>query len=195
MNREVVDLGQHLADIVERFDAEFFRPLFREKRIVAEHAHLEGLRAFGNRQPDAAQADDAERFIGQLGSHELAAIPAMLDEALIGGGDIPRQGQHHREGMLRRAERVAGGRVHDDDAQSRSGFFIDVVGADAGPDDRFEAMVACQGVGGDLHAATTNGAVEFGERCGAARRPSGPCVLRIGSRLLSPYPRGPSRRG
>ena len=60
--------------------------------------------------------------------------------------------------------RVAGRRVHDDDAQPRGGPRIDIVGADAGPHDRFEPVVAFQGIGRDLHAAAADGAVELGQR-------------------------------
>ena len=66
-------------------------------------------------------------------------------------------------GVFGRAQRVAGRRVHDHDAQPGGRPRVDVVGADAGPHDGLEAMVSFQGVGGDFDAAAANGAVELGQ--------------------------------
>lgn len=65
--------------------------------------------------------------------------------------------------MLGGAERVAGGRVHDDDAEARRGFFVDVVGADAGAGDGAETFVAFEYVAADGDAATADRAVGLGE--------------------------------
>ena len=65
-------------------------------------------------------------------------------QALVGRGDVARQGEHQRDRVLGRAERVAGRRVHHDDAQPRGGVLVDVVGADAGPHDRLQPAVAFQ---------------------------------------------------
>ena len=66
---------------------------------------------------------------------------------------------------------------------------VDVVGADAGPGDRPQPRVAFERLGGDLHAAAADGAVELGQglvqflalQAGAdlvldvaGRRPTGP---------------------
>ena len=141
---EIIDLRQHVANVSTRLDAQLGGPLLAEERIVAEHAHLEGLGPLGDRLADAAQADDAERLAGQLRAHVLVAVPLALDQALIGRGDVAREGQHQRERVLGGAERVAGRRVHHHDAQPRGGVFVDVVGADAGPHDRLELLIAVQ---------------------------------------------------
>ena len=77
-------------------------------------------------------------------AHEFAAIPAMLQQALISRGDVARHRQHHGHRVFGGADGVAGGGVHHDDAQPRGGFAIDVVGADAGANDRLEPMIAGQ---------------------------------------------------
>ena len=132
----------------------------------------------GDGLADAAQADDAQRLVGQLRAHVLVAVPLAFDQALIGRRDVARQGQHHGDRVLGRAQRVAGRRVHHHDAQPGGGLRVDVVGADAGADDGLEPMIALQHVGRDLHAAAADRAVELGQRRRAARRPSGRCELR-----------------
>ena len=53
----------------------------------------------------------------------------------VGGGDVAGQGHQQGDGVLGGADGVAAGRVHDDDALARGGGHVDVVDADAGPDD------------------------------------------------------------
>ncbi len=67
-----------------RLDAELRGLLRREERIVAEHAHLEGLGPLGDFLADAAEADDAERLVGELRAHVRVAVPLAFDQALIG---------------------------------------------------------------------------------------------------------------
>ena len=56
----------------------------------------------------------------------------------------------------------AGG-VHYDDAGAGGGLLVDVVGADAGADDRLQAAIAVEHVGHQLDAAAADRAVEFVE--------------------------------
>ena len=57
------------------------------------------------------------------------------------GGDIARQRQHQGEGVFRRAECIARGGIHDDDALPGRRLFIDVVSAHAGPHQGTEPFV------------------------------------------------------
>jgi hypothetical protein len=161
VDREVIDVRQHVVDLLVPLDAKLLRLLLRHERVVAEHPHLQRLGPLHHRQADTAEADDAERLAGDLGAHVLRTIPAAFDQRLIRRGDVPRQGEHQRHRMLGRAERVAGRGVHHDDAGPRGGGAVDVVGADAGPHDRLQLTVPFERLGGDLHAAATDGAVEF----------------------------------
>ncbi len=104
-------------------------------------------------------------LLGQLRAHVLLAVPASFDQALVGGRDVARQGQHQGDGVLGRADRVAGRRVHHDDALAAWRLLaIDVVDAHAGPHDRLQTPVAFQRLGRDLHAAAADRAVELGQR-------------------------------
>ncbi len=161
MYGQIIDERQKFVDRGKRFNAQLLGPLFREERIVPDHAHFQGLGPGGNRLPDAPQANDADRLVGQLGAHVLVAVPAPFDQALVCGGNVARQGQHHGQRMFGRAERVARRRVHHHDAQSRGRGLIDVVGADAGANNGSHAAIALQRIGGDLHAAAQDCAFEL----------------------------------
>ena len=164
VDREVIDVRQHVVNLLVPLDAEFLRLLLRHERVVAEHSHLQRLGPLHHCETDTAKADDAERLAGDLGAHVLRTIPATFDQRLIRRGDIARERQHQRDRMLGGAQRVAGRGVHHDDAGPRGGGAVDVVGADAGPHDRLQPAVTLQHVGGDLHAAAADGAVEFRQR-------------------------------
>ena len=61
--------------------------------------------------------------------------------------------------VLGGADGVAAGRVHDDDALARGGGDVDVVHADAGPDDGPQLAGVFEQLGGDLRAAADDDAV------------------------------------
>ena len=79
---EVIDVRQHVADLLDPRDAELGGLLGGEERIVAEHAHLECLGPLGDLLADAPQADDAERLVGELRAHVGLAVPLALEQSL-----------------------------------------------------------------------------------------------------------------
>ena len=83
----------------------------------------------GDGLADAAEADDAERLVAELGAEQALLLPALLLHRRVGGGDRPRQREHQREGVLGDADAVAAGRVGDDDAAGARGLEVDVVDA------------------------------------------------------------------
>ena len=87
----------------------------------------------------------------------------MLAEAGISRGHIAGESEDQREGVLRGADRVASGRVHDHDALPRGRILIDVVGANACPHDRLEPVIASERIGSDLHAAAADGTIVAGQ--------------------------------
>ena len=168
---QVIDFRQQIADTLDRFDSHFRRALFAEKRIETQHSHFKSFRTLGNRLSDSPQPDNAQRFFGELGPHVFVAIPFVIEQAVISRGHVARQGQHQRPGVFRRAQRVAGGRVHHDDAQPRGRFFIDVVGPNASPHDRFQFMIARQHVGGQFRRRCGKSPLRTRSACRAAHRP------------------------
>ena len=100
------------------------------------HADADGLLA--DDAADIAGTDDAERLAGDLDAHELRLLPLAGLRGGVGGGKLAGDGEHQRDGMLGGGDRIAEGRVHDDDAAARGGRDIDIVDADAGAADDLE---------------------------------------------------------
>src|SRR5262249_20387392 len=149
---ELVEVGRAL-------DAELGRPLRRQKWVEADYLHVQPGRPPRHLAADAPQADDTERFAGQLDDDKLAALPLALVHAGVGGGDMACQGHEHGDGVLGGADRVAAGRIHDDDAAARGGGDVDVVHADTGTDNGTQPAGVFQQVGGDARAAADDDAI------------------------------------
>jgi hypothetical protein len=94
VDREVIDVRQHVVDLLVPLDAELLRLLLRHERVVPEHSHLKGLGPLHYREANAAKADDAERFAGDLRAHVLIAVPFAGLQAFISRSDVPRKGEH-----------------------------------------------------------------------------------------------------
>jgi hypothetical protein len=89
VNREIVDFGQHVVDGWDWLDTKFVHPIGGEDGVIAEEAHLKGLRPGGHRLADPPHADDPKRLAGKLRTHETFAVPAPFEETLAGGGNVP----------------------------------------------------------------------------------------------------------
>ena len=109
---EEVGLGD---DLVERqqLDAELAGPLGRHERVVGDEAHAEAAGPVGDELADAAEADDAERLVGQLDALPPAALPAPGDERRVGLGHVAGLGQQQRHRVLGGRHDVALRRVDD----------------------------------------------------------------------------------
>ena len=59
---------------------------------------------------------------------------------------------------------LLGSIVASNDAEARCCFFVDVVGADAGPNNCFKPMIAGEGFSRNLYTAAADGAFELGQR-------------------------------
>ena len=66
--------------------------------------------------------------------------------------------------MFCRAQRIAGGRVHDDYTGAGGSGLVDVVGTDTGADNGLQVAVAVEYVGCELHAAAADRSVKLVER-------------------------------
>lgn len=160
---EDIDPRQHLLRRADQLDTQLLRPRGGDERVVADDLHLHSHRPRRDGLADPPQADDAQRLAGQLRTHELLAVPAALDKALVGRGDVPHQAVHQGQRLLGGGDRVSAGRVHHHNPLAGGGRSVDIVNADAGTGDGLQAAVARQRIGGDLHAAAADRAVEFGQ--------------------------------
>ena len=127
------------------FDAEIARPLVGQKRIVGDHLHLHAERAVGDDRADIAAADDAERLAENLDAEKFVLFPFAGAGRGVGFGNLPRQRQHQRDGVLGGGDRIAERRVHHDDAARRRRRDVDIVDADAGAADHFEVVAPAPG--------------------------------------------------
>jgi hypothetical protein len=102
--------------------------------------HAEPDRLLADDAADIAGADDAERLAGDLDAHEFRFLPLAGLGRGVGGGQLAGDGEHQRNRVLGGGDRVAEGRVHDDDAAARGGRDVDIVDADAGTADHLEIV-------------------------------------------------------
>jgi len=139
------------------------RMFFRDERVERQDFHAEGLRAAGDLGADAAEADHAEGFAGELHAHEFAARPFGAAHRCIGLRDVARQRQHHRQRVFARGGGVGLRRVHDDDAAARSGVDVDRVHADAGAPDYAQAAPCFDDFGVDLRFTANDQRIVFAD--------------------------------
>ena len=90
VNCQEVGAGQQLVEL-DQLDAELGGAIATHHRIHANDLHLETLRAVGNDASDVAQADDAERLIGDLAALELALLPLASAHRGDGLRNLSRQ--------------------------------------------------------------------------------------------------------
>ena len=145
---EEVGLGD---DLVERqqLDAELAGPVGGDERVVGDEAHAEATGPVGDELADAAEADDAERLVGQLDALPPAALPAPGDEGRVGLGHVAGLGQQQRHRVLGGRHDVALRRVDDHHAAAGGRVDVDVVEADAGPADDEQVGAGGEHLGGD----------------------------------------------
>ncbi|EAR50516.1 hypothetical protein OG2516_09735 [Oceanicola granulosus HTCC2516] len=131
-------------------DTELGGALLRQERIVGDHLHPQPHRAGADDAADVARADHAERLAGQLDAHEARLLPLARMGRGRRLGDLARDGEHHRDGVLGGGDHVAEGGVHHDDALLRRVRDVDVIDADAGAADDPEVVGGGDDLLGDL---------------------------------------------
>jgi hypothetical protein len=145
-------------------DAHLAGAIGRDERVVGDEAHLERLGPVGHELADPAEADDAERLVGQLDALPGAALPTPIDERGVRLGDVPGLCQEQGHRVLGRRDDVGLRRVHDHHATRRRRLDVDVVEADA------RAADDDQLVGGSEHLGRHLGGRPDDECAGARDR-------------------------
>ena len=136
------------------FDAVVRRLFGGDERVDADDRHLHRPGAQRDREPDLAEADDAEGPAAQLQPGELGPLPLAATDRGVRRSDPPRHRVQERQRVLRGRDRVAGRCIDDGDPGLRGGLEVHVVHADPGPadDDELRAGRDQRGVGLDLAA-------------------------------------------
>ncbi len=70
--------------------------------VVGDDAHVERLQARGDERADAAEADDADGLLEELGAGVGAALPLALRERRVRGGDAAGEAQDVADRSARR---------------------------------------------------------------------------------------------
>ncbi len=167
---DVVAHGEEGVEVLDHFDLAIEGGFGEVEFVEGDDFHFEGEGTLGDGFADAAVADDAEGFAGELGSHEGIAVPLAGAEGGVGGGDFAGEGGHEGEGVFGGGDGVGVGGVHDENAGFGGGFDIDVVDADAGAGDGFEFAGFAEIEIGTFDAGADNDAVIVAEGGGEFRR-------------------------
>ena len=158
VQRDDVGAAQEIVEL-DLLDAELDGALRRQERIVGDDLHAQADAAIGDDGADIAAADHAERLGGELDAHEAVLLPLAGLRRGIGLRDLAREREHHGDGVLGGGDRIAEGRVHDDDALRRGGGDLDIVDADAGAADHLQVLGLFEDLGRHLGGGADGEAV------------------------------------
>ena len=157
----------------EEGDAELLGARRRHVGVERDDLHTERLSACRDERADAAEPDDADRLLIQLGSGVLRPLPLADREGGVRRGDVAREGEDVADGELGGGDDVRGRSVDDHHARGRRGLDVDVVEADPRSGDDLELRRGGDRLGVDLGGRADEDGVGVGER-GQKRRPVGP---------------------
>ncbi len=155
---------QEIAEIVDQLDLQGARAAGGEVGIEGEHAHAEGDGAPAEFTPDAAHADDAERFVVKLHALEFLSTPFLVSDGGVGLGNFARGAEEEREGVLGGGNGVAAGSVHYDHAAFGCRLDVDVIDPDTGAADHSQLAARLQHGSGDLGFAADDDGAEVWNR-------------------------------
>ena len=127
VERDEVGRREHLGRGLDAVDAELAEALARDERVVGGDAHAEPERAARDLLADAAEAEHAERLVGQLDAAEARALPAALLQRRVRLRDVAGEGDEQADGVLGGRDHGRLGRVRDDDPAPRRRLDVDVV--------------------------------------------------------------------
>ena len=123
-----------------------------DEGVIGDHLHTHGPGNAGDMGADLAQPHDAKGLFVELVADVFLTVPFAVPHARVGLGHVPRQGQHHRQGMLCRRDRVALRRIHDQHTALGGSRHIHVVHADSGAADDLELRCSRDHLSGHLRA-------------------------------------------
>ncbi len=161
---EEIRQRQELVDFLDQLDLERTRAGRGKIRIVSQDAHPERDRAPAQLRADPAHADDAERFVVELGPFKLFPVPLPGLQVGMGLRDFARDRNEERESVLRGRDGVAARRVHHDHAAPGGGFDIHVIHPDAGATDHLQLRPRLQNGRGHFRLAADHEGAEVGNQ-------------------------------
>ena len=134
VDREEVRLGDELVERQE-LHAELLGASRGDVGVVRDDAHVERGEARGDESADAAESDDADGLLEELGAGEGAALPLPGGERGVRGRDATGEAEDVTDRELSGRDDVRGRRVDDHDTGGGRGLDVDVVESDTGASD------------------------------------------------------------
>ncbi len=131
-------------------DAELAEALGHDERVVADHVHPEPEGATGHLPADPAEAEDAERLVGELDPAPARPLPAPVLQCGVGLRDVAGKRDEEADRVLRGGDDRRVGSVRDDDPAARRRPDVDVVDPDSRAADHLQSLRAVDDVGGQL---------------------------------------------
>jgi hypothetical protein len=148
----------------QQLDVVLLGDLHRDVRIECDHPHAQAPSPVRHDAPDVAEPDHAESPVVELDSLELLLLPLARLHGRSGLGNVSCQSDEERDGVLGRGDRVAAGRVDDDDAPPAGGGHVHVVDADPSATDHLELLGRLQHLRRHLGAAANQQALRVPNR-------------------------------
>ena len=149
MDGDEVGFGDELIE-GQQLDTHLTSAIGRHEGVVCHEAHAECLGPVGDKLANAAEANNAQRLVGELDTLPTRALPTARLERCVSLRNVAglREQQRHR---------VLGGRndvrlrsVDHHDAATRSCFDIDIVEADASTTHHKQVGSNLEQLGSDL---------------------------------------------
>jgi phosphoglycerate dehydrogenase-like enzyme len=163
VDADEVGLGEQLVE-GDHPDAHLGRAAGLHVRVVGDHVHAERGEPLRDEDADPAEADDAERLLVELDAGVLRPLPLAVAQRRVCRADVPRRGEHQRNGELGGGDDVGRRRVHDHHAVLGRGLHVDVVEPDAGPRDDLEPLGSSERLGVHLGRGAHQDRVDLGDR-------------------------------
>jgi len=91
-----------VVEFLDEFGVELLGALLANVGVEGDDIHPEVAEALGDLLADAAEADDAQGLVVDLGAEVVALGPLALFQAVMGLRDRAGGGKGHRDGVLRR---------------------------------------------------------------------------------------------
>ena len=108
--------------------------------VVGDDLHAEGQGPLGHFLPDPAEADDAQGLAEELRALERLLLPLVGLHRQDGLAVVADGAEHEPEGVFGHRDGRRGRRVGHEDALFLGRVAVDVVQADAGPDEDLEVL-------------------------------------------------------
>ena len=119
----------------------------RHERVVRDDLHLQTEGAARDLAADPAEAEDAERLVGELDAAPTRSLPAPFDQRCVGLRDVAGEREKQADGVFGGGDDVRLGRVRDDDPAARGGVDVDVVDPHPRATDHAETVTTRDQVG------------------------------------------------